>query len=183
MALTRIEYGTVASSEVVNDNFQYLEEQIDSVAQTLSANVTTINNGLSQLSATVASNKSLAEKAVSELNAEVEEKLDKLDARIHIVEGYRLGKNWYRLYSDGWIEQGGYVALSGTNAAVTVSLLKNMADSNYSVIVSGIKATTSSNQDGGAVAAVPISSSQIKITAGRDAAGGATYWHVCGFVG
>ena len=39
---------------------------------------------------------------------------------------------WYRLYSDGWIEQGGYQAV-GDDARVTVALTKPMADTNYTV--------------------------------------------------
>ena len=51
----------------------------------------------------------------------------------HVVETYVNGTSWYRVYSDGWCEQGGYV---GTGPApTTVTLLKQMADTNYKASV------------------------------------------------
>ena len=50
------------------------------------------------------------------------------------VETYHDDKgNWYRIYPDGWCEQGGIIAGSQT----TVSLLKSYIDTNYSVLMSG----------------------------------------------
>lgn len=37
---------------------------------------------------------------------------------------------WYRLYKSGWVEQGGIVTTTSTNPC-QVSLLKEMADTNY----------------------------------------------------
>jgi hypothetical protein len=42
------------------------------------------------------------------------------------------GYIWYRLYKDGWVEQGGQIAVSGDNVAVTLPV--EMADANYPVI-------------------------------------------------
>lgn len=47
-----------------------------------------------------------------------------------VVETYRDGTEWYRVYSDGWIEQGGIA--SATTSNVTINLLKPMKDANYS---------------------------------------------------
>ena len=177
MTLVKMEYGAVASSEFVNNNFQYLDEKIDSVSQTISANVTTINANASLLSTTVANNKSQVEQSISELQTEI----DSLNDRVYLKDSYNQSKDWYRLYSDGWIEQGGYIKFTGSNVAKTISLFKEMRDLDYSVIASGIKAIISGEKDTGAVGAVPISTTQIKITGGRDAAGGGVYWKVCGF--
>jgi hypothetical protein len=40
--------------------------------------------------------------------------------------------NWYRIYSDGWCEQGGMLSWSG-NPTLTVSLLKEYTNTNYNV--------------------------------------------------
>lgn len=53
-----------------------------------------------------------------------------------IVETYSNGTSWYRVYSDGWCEQGGMSNLTyATNAYtdITITLLKEMADTNYSI--------------------------------------------------
>lgn len=52
----------------------------------------------------------------------------------YIVETYSSGTLWYRKWSDGWIEQGGYV--SGTSQNYIITLLTVFSDSNY--VISGI---------------------------------------------
>lgn len=47
-----------------------------------------------------------------------------------IVESYVNGTEWYRIYSDGWIEQGGAIAASTSS----VSLLVTMKTTSYSVL-------------------------------------------------
>lgn len=50
----------------------------------------------------------------------------------HIVETYNNGTDWYRIWSDGWCEQGGvYTTMSGSSQ--TVNLLVEMADTDYIV--------------------------------------------------
>ena len=43
MALTEIEYGALASSEVMNNNFNYLDNRINSVSETLISNNAGLN--------------------------------------------------------------------------------------------------------------------------------------------
>lgn len=51
-----------------------------------------------------------------------------------VVETYVNGTSWYRVYSDGWVEQGGVSSnFSGTDSSVDVILLKPYANSNYVV--------------------------------------------------
>lgn len=51
-----------------------------------------------------------------------------------VVENYVNGANWYRIWSDGWCEQGGFVASTGTDyQEQTVNFLKPMANVDYNV--------------------------------------------------
>ncbi len=50
----------------------------------------------------------------------------------YITETYSNGKSWYRVYSDGWCEQGGQIANGSSN--VTAALLKPYVDTNYLAI-------------------------------------------------
>lgn len=43
---------------------------------------------------------------------------------IKLIESGRVGKNWYRKYSDGWIEQGGYVPTSASSDDKTFTTVK-----------------------------------------------------------
>jgi hypothetical protein len=49
----------------------------------------------------------------------------------HIIETYVNGTSWYRVWSDGWCEQGGRVTATGA----TVNFLKPFKDTNYTALV------------------------------------------------
>ena len=49
-----------------------------------------------------------------------------------LVESYSNGTSWYRVYSDGWCEQGGYI--DNNTDEITVTLLKPFANTSYSVL-------------------------------------------------
>lgn len=57
--------------------------------------------------------------------------LNTSDVRV-VKEVFVQGKSWYRVYSDGWVEQGGQISSLGTTA-VSVTLLKPFADTNYTI--------------------------------------------------
>lgn len=63
-------------------------------------------------------------------NAEVNEPSDTRPAVV--VETYQNGSSWYRIWSDGWCEQGGFVDATAV-ATITINLLKPYANSNYSI--------------------------------------------------
>lgn len=54
-----------------------------------------------------------------------------------VINGY----TWYRLYSDGWVEQGG---LTATATDTTVTLPVEMADTNYSIVATSYRADAGS---------------------------------------
>lgn len=51
-----------------------------------------------------------------------------------ITETWGTNVGWYRLYSDGWCEQGGVVTRTATTP-ITINLYKTYADYNYNVNV------------------------------------------------
>lgn len=55
-----------------------------------------------------------------------------------VVETYTSGTNWYRIWSDGWKEQGGTVdhGSYATDWSANVSLLKAFSNNSYTVLVS-----------------------------------------------
>lgn len=59
-------------------------------------------------------------------------KVDK-EGTAWVVESYRNGTEWYRVWSDGWVEQGGHK--KGTDANNTITLLKPFANENYTVLI------------------------------------------------
>ena len=74
---------------------------------------------------------------VTDLNSKADKDLSNC-TKPHIVETYSNGNSWYRLYSDGWCEQGGIADRGSYQSSgnLDVTLLKNYKDTNYSVMCS-----------------------------------------------
>lgn len=88
-----------------------------------------------------------------------------------IIESYKSGTSWYRIWSNGWVEQGGRTA-SGSPGFVTKTLLIEMADTDYCLLnCNNRDANVSDQRD-----AYIISTTQIGV--GRDNSAG--IWYVCG---
>lgn len=51
----------------------------------------------------------------------------------HIIDTYVNGESWYRIWSDGWCEQGGVIGNNSYATDITIALMKTFTDSNYSV--------------------------------------------------
>ena len=72
-------------------------------------------------------------------------------ATCHVVtETYVNGTSWYRVWSDGWIEQGGIYTGTGTNNPA-VSLLKTMANTNYYANCVNVNYSSTNNYMGHAI--------------------------------
>lgn len=54
-----------------------------------------------------------------------------------VVENYKNGTDWYRVWSDGWIEQGGEVTITASNDYGAISFLKTFSDTNYTLVATG----------------------------------------------
>ena len=65
----------------------------------------------------------------------------------YITQTWRNGNDWYRVYSDGWIEQGGMCNGVSFNAAKTQTLHRNFTNANYFVGVTDAS-TSFSNSSG-----------------------------------
>ena len=74
--------------------------------------------------------------SVARMESNLDAKIDKSNA--YIVETWRSGNNWYRKYSDGWIEQGGYIEQTKINS---FSLNTAFTSTQYTVAVSIANAT------------------------------------------
>ena len=68
--------------------------------------------------------------------ARIEEKLTDMNAasRGYLVDSYHNGTEWYRIYSDGWIEQGGRF-YNNADVANTISFLKPFKNTDYSLLI------------------------------------------------
>lgn len=79
---------------------------------------------------------------IDEIVTDLNGKADKTDlAEVQcVIQTYSNGASWYRVWSDGWCEQGGRAT---DTSAVTINLLKHYINTNYSVLINGIENTNS----------------------------------------
>ena len=94
---------------------------------------------------------------------------------ITLTKSWISGGNWYRQYSDGWIEQSGVID-GANNAFSTVTLYLAFKDTNYTILLTQGGTNTSADR---------VSQYQSKTTtsfkASRDDVSTAIRWYACGF--
>ena len=125
---TKQEIGNYALKTEIPVNVSELANDSKYVNETALSDVINSHNELSE---TVADELAFTEQLAKDVSAKVN--LDGSNAEFpYITETYKNGDSWYRVYSDGWCEQGGLVTTVATN--VTVTFLNPFADANYSVV-------------------------------------------------
>lgn len=111
---------TKISPSQVNENFEFLKEDITTVSESINPKVTSIKE-------TILSD-------VQTVKESLEESIQGLDELPHIIKvsDKSILPNFYIIYSNGLCYQGGI----GSNSKVTVSLLIPYKDTNYTILAS-----------------------------------------------
>jgi hypothetical protein len=92
----------------------------------------------------------------------------------HIVETYVNGTSWYRVYSDGWCEQGG---ISARNLQ-TIQLLKAYANTDY-IVFGNILTTDGQQVYGNQVNIMTKTTTNFSFP---NSSGAQRQWHACGYI-
>lgn len=121
MTITEIEYGSIASSKKLNDNFNALNKDIQDLATNLSTTNANLVTNISTLNKNLTSQITELADKISSTQQELEEKISDTTGSLFTdnalyVTTYINGNTWYKEYfSDKekttrvWLEQGGYV--------------------------------------------------------------------------
>ncbi len=139
MALINIEYGSLASSKTLNDNFQYLDDRISSESDnhitdiaSINSNIVSINNSISQFNEETNEN-------LENINTTLEEISTSFEESGLYITLYKNETSWYKEYfSDKekknrvWLEQGGIINSSRENTYV-LQFLKKFSNANYCI--------------------------------------------------
>lgn len=88
-----------------------------------------------------------------------------------LIKSYKSGTNWYRVYSDGWCEQGG-----SATEYTTINLLKTYANTNYTIVALSPYIDSS----GFGYADKTTSSFQLKY--GQSTGNTGLLWMTCGYI-
>ena len=113
---------------------------------------------------------------VGEVMEAVADKISRQDCKAYITETYVNGNSWYRIYSDGWCEQGGTGIVGKT--ATEITLLKPYKDVNYSVITN----TRDNNASGYQVCILSRTTTAFSWYYLNSGGTLATDWRACGYI-
>ena len=104
----------------------------------------------------------------------LEEVTDKLNSMKYVVETWNEGTEWYRVWSDGWIEQGGFLGTNTINTE-TKTIHKAFSNTNYTICIAIRNDSNSVNLR------VSIVNNH-QITFSRSGSYNATgWWYACGY--
>lgn len=144
-----------------------VDELIDKLSEinnsivNINTNITNINSSLLQL----------------------DSRLLTLESRRYITETYSNGTNWYRIWSDGWIEQGGTTGLitSGDSYnSKTITFKKSFTNTNYTFTSCANKYST---ENGLGIAYPPFifTKNNTSIIIGKYSWTDGIDWYACGY--
>lgn len=113
--------------------------------------------------------------------ATIQAQLGQLESRRYVKETGRSsdGNEWYRKWSDGWIEQGGITQLTNWYTNKTIELYITFSSSNYFVVVQSYTGGSPNGQyNNFHVAEKSLSSFSTRAGCGENVAG---LWYACGY--
>lgn len=123
-----------------------------------------------------------AQNVAASLNSRIDALIPTIPAKAnaYIVNSYHSGTEWYRKYSDGWIEQGGHVSVSHSVSTQTKNLVTAFTSTNYCIYA----AAYGNGKFNDNVNLVAKSTTTFGIAAGTESSGGnapnGAYWFACG---
>ena len=167
LTLNKPEAGTQDWDIPVNENWDRIENEVNGKAATDLSNLTATGQAKFDAKANV---------DLSNLNNTGNAAASNLNSKgiRTVIETYRNGTSWYRVWSDGWIEQGGFIEHLAVSASVTVSFPKPFSETNYFCCPSWKSISY------GGVGWTGRTTTGMTI---QNAAGGATpiFWMACGY--
>ena len=125
---------------------------------------------------------SRVDELISKLD-EINNRLINLESRKYIVETWNEGTEWYRVWSDGWIEQGGTTGLitSGDSYnSKTITFKKSFTNTNYTFTSCANKYSTE-NGLGTAYPPFIFTKNNTSIIIGKYSWTDGIDWYACGY--
>lgn len=118
MSLTHIEYGSLASSEVMNDNFEYLDDRVTTVANNLVSTSAGLYSNISGLNSSLSGQIDDLASDLSDLENNLEELTESFNSHNNAPDySRRVGITLpYTVLEDGYV----YAGVDGTNSIMYV---------------------------------------------------------------
>ena len=159
----------------IDTNIDTLNINVSNVNTNLNNQVTIINNSLTDINTTITNNQNETNTKIDNVNNDLLAIIDSLTKRIqtlesqkHIVQTWSSGTSWYRVWSDGWIEQGNRISASASTLAdkkYTFNLVKSFTTTNYYFSNVLVYTNSTSNWGAGCCGVVTKTVSQVTVMA------------------
>lgn len=96
-----------------------------------------------------------------------------------VITTYKSGKSWYRVWSDNWVEQGGYFAVNGGDQTITFP--KAFKDTNYTLVDAYMSSSSGSSMQHREVAiATSRTATNFVAHTTSTSYGVGKWWYACG---
>lgn len=115
MPLTHIEYGSLASSETMNDNFEYLDNRVTTVANNLTSSSSSIYSNIASLNSTFSQTTEGLASDIAELETyaqNIRNDLDSVNNAPDYSKGIAITSLPYTVEADGYV----YAGIEGTDS-------------------------------------------------------------------
>ena len=125
---------------------------------------------------------SRVDELISKLD-EINNRLINLENRKYIIETWNEGTEWYRVWSDGWIEQGGQ-SYNAVDSEITIQLYKPYTNSDYFITqTTGFNGAWSQNVTGWHIPATIVSVTNSSFVIHFYSGNGLNIrrWYTCGY--
>jgi len=97
----------------------------------------------------------------------------------YLVKSWTNGTEWYRVYSDGWCEQGGYSKVETGTGPVSIYFHKKFIDTNINISVTPMCANTTASYEMASVGAITTESFKIYM---HGSIACTRFWRACGYI-
>lgn len=98
-----------------------------------------------------------------------------------VIETYQNGTSWYRVWSDGWCEQGGQYSVTSASPH-TINLLKSMVNTQYSILISAGMSGVGDTSVQAHIRTDNITTTSFKIQKQWSSSNGTYFWQASGYI-
>lgn len=137
MALTEIEYGSLASSATLNNNFSYLENRIGNMYNSMISNNAGTNSNIASINSAISTLSNKLSNDIETLTTNQDGLIQKFSENGFYISAYYNGNSWYREhFSDKemtnrvWLEQAGLCS-----SVSNTKFIKEFSDTTYTILL------------------------------------------------
>ena len=109
----------------------------------------------------------------------VQDTVDDNSLHAYVISSYHSGTDWYRVWSDGWCEQGGYQSVADTGGTTVIPFHKEFKDTNINIQCTQQGYAASAQANNGVTV---LTTSSFTFTCGTMGGNPSIFWEAKGYI-